>query len=195
MFQNKMVNSSNGPAAKLLTRSAFVWSNLIKFDQFWSSLIEFDQVWLLIRFDEVWSSLIWLDQDWSSMIKYDQDWSSLIKLDWVPQVEPINRFYIVILLNWWQYLTTAEKHYEERRLIDLRLASPQVKKIVNIYIYSYCPGQFPRGKRDVELDRVHCRSKPVQRGISGRLRLPADLLRARAESLWRVRMQQPGINS
>ena len=30
---NKMVNSSNGPAAKLLTWSAFVWSNLIKFDQ------------------------------------------------------------------------------------------------------------------------------------------------------------------
>ena len=92
LLWNKMVNSSNGPAAKLPTWSVFVWSNLITFDLVylsfiklwvWSSLIEDDQIWSSLIVDQVWWSLIQFDLLWWRLIKSDHDWSSLIKIDQV----------------------------------------------------------------------------------------------------------------
>ena len=62
-------------------------------------------------------------------------------------------------------------------------------------ITNFCSGQFPRHKRDFERDRVYRGRGSVQRGLSGGIRLPADLLRARAESFWGVRMQQSGTET
>ena len=73
-WTNKMVNSSNGPAAKLLAWSAdkilfYIWSNLDEFDPVCSGLVKFDQVW-----------------------------SGLIKLAWAPLVQPINILKVGIFL-------------------------------------------------------------------------------------------------
>ena len=79
-------------------------------------------------------------------------------------------------------------------IADDECSGPVVGKVHTIKYSHKLKTSSPSGpisghQRDFELDRVHHR---VQRGLPRRVRLPAHLLRARAQSLWAVRVQQSG---